>query len=560
MKPLLSELRPLMGAIAAFSFVINLLFLVPAFFTLQVFDRVISTGSHETLVVLLGGTAIALAILAALEYVRSRLQNVVGSLLDEQLSPPVVKAIVVRAARQPAGAGFDGIRDVAALRAMFSANGLVAVFDAPWVVVYVAVIWLFHSWLGMGAAFSAALMLGLAWLNDRLSRRSLETLQKEGRRASHYVESSMRNAEVLQALGMTRRLLARWRSLQDRIATMQTSASRSSVGFTVATRTVRQAIQIVMLALGAYLVLSHQATGGIMIATSILLGKAVQPVEQLVASWRVLIEARAAYGRLAELSKDFERDEPHVVMPRPEGRLTAEALSFRVAGSETQVLAGITFTLAPGEALAIVGPSAAGKSTLARLLTGVWPPSTGRVRLDGVDLATWPREELGPFIGYVPQDVELFDGTVADNIARLDQVDSEAVVAAGIRANAHEMILTLPQGYDTPVGEHGARLSPGQRQRVALARALYGNPQLVVLDEPNSNLDGAGEGALAQAMGALRTAGVTTVVVTHRPSLIAHVDKIMVLGAGRIQQFGPAAEVMKEMQKQAQALVERRAA
>jgi ATP-binding cassette subfamily C exporter for protease/lipase/ATP-binding cassette subfamily C protein EexD len=560
MKSLLSELRPLMAAIAAFSFVINLLFLVPAFFTLQVFDRVISTNSHETLLVLLAGTGVALLILLLLDYVRTRLQNVVGNLVDEQLSPPVVKAIVVRAARLTTGPRVDGIRDVAALRSMFSANGLIAVFDAPWVVVYVAVIWLFHPWLGIGAAFSALLMLALAWLNDRCSRAALENLQREGRRASHYVESSLRNAEVLQALGMTQRLLARWRGLQNQIAAVQTSASRSTVSFTVATKTVRQAIQILMLALGAYLVLSHQASAGIMIATSILLGRAVQPVEQLVGSWRVLTEARAAYGRLTELSREFERDEQRVSLPRPEGRLTAENVSFRMPGAETLVLANITFTLAPGEALAVVGPSAAGKSTLARLLTGVWAPSSGRVRLDGADLAYWPREELGPHIGYVPQDVELFDGSVADNIARLDKVDSEAVVAAGMRANAHEMILSLPQGYDTPVGEHGARLSPGQRQRVALARALYGNPQLVVLDEPNSNLDGAGEVALAQAMSALRHAGVTTVVVTHRPSLIAHVDKIMVLGAGRIQQFGPASEVMKEMQRQAQAIVERKAA
>ncbi|NNU43271.1 type I secretion system permease/ATPase [Ramlibacter montanisoli] len=297
-----------------------------------------------------------------------------------------------------------------------------------------------------------------------------------------------------------------------------------------------------------------------MIATSILLGRAVQPVEQVVGSWRVLTDARAAYARLSELAKDFDQGEQRVSMPAPEGRLTSENLSFRLPGSETMVLANITFALAPGEALAIVGPSAAGKSTLARLLTGVWAPSSGHVRLDGADMAYWPREELGPHIGYVPQDVELFDGTVADNIARLGTVDSAAVVAAAQRANAHEMILTLPQGYDTPVGEHGARLSPGQRQRVALARALYGDPQLVVLDEPNSNLDGAGEVALAQAMSALRSAGVTSVVVTHRPSLIAHVDKIMVLGAGRIQQFGPAGEVMKEMQRQSQAIVERKAA
>ncbi len=560
MKNLWTELRPLLGYIAAFSFVINLLFLVPAFFTLQVFDRVISSNSQETLVVLLAGTGVALLILLLLDYVRTRLQNVLGVLVDERLSPPVVNAIVERAARAPTGARTEGIRDVAALRTVFSANGLVAVFDAPWVVVYVAVIWMFHPWLGIGAAFSAILMLALAWLNDRVSRRALETLQNEGRRASQYVESSLRNAEVLQALGMTQRLLVRWRTLQSQIAVMQTSASRSTVAFTAGTKAVRQAIQILMLALGAYLVLSQQASAGVMIATSILLGRAVQPVEQLVGSWRLLIEARAAYGRLLELSKDFERIGPRLVMPRPVGRLTAENLSYRAAGSDTQLLSGIAFSLAPGEALAIVGPSAAGKSTLARLLTGVWAPSTGRVRLDGADVAYWPREELGPYIGYVPQDVELFDGSVADNIARLDKVDSEAVVAAATRANAHEMILGLPQGYDTPVGEHGARLSPGQRQRVALARALYGNPQLVILDEPNSNLDGAGEIALAQAMSGLRSMGVTSIVVTHRPSLIAHVDKVLVLAAGRIQQFGPAGEVMKEMQRHAQVIVGQKAA
>jgi PrtD family type I secretion system ABC transporter len=559
MKPLWALLRPLIIALAAFSFVINLLFLVPAFFSLQVFDRVISTNSLDTLMVLLLGTGVALAILLLLDYVRTRVQNLLGNLLDEHLSPPVVHAIVERSARSP-GVRIDGIRDVAALRSMFSANALIAVFDAPWVVVYVAVIWIFHPYLGIGAVLSTVLMLALAWLNDRLSRRALEDLQKEGRRASQYVENSLRNAEILQALGMTGRLLARWRALQAQIAGTQLSVGRSTVALTALSRFARQAIQVVMLALGAYLVLSQQASPGIMIATSILLGKALQPVEQLVGNWRVLIEARAAYGRLAELSQDFARDEPRLTLPRPEGRLAAENVSYRPAGVETPVLANITFQLEPGEALAIVGPSAAGKSTLARLLTGVWVPSSGRVRLDGADLSHWRREELGPHIGYVPQDVELFDGTIADNIARLDQVDSKAVVEAAMRANAHEMILGLPQGYDTPVGDHGARLSPGQRQRVALARAVYGNPQLVVLDEPNSNLDGAGEMALAQAMGELRKSGVTTVVVTHRPSLIAHVDKIMVLGNGRIQQFGPAGEVMKDMQRQAQAMVDRKAA
>ena len=553
-------MRPLLGSLGAFSFIMNLLFIVPALFMLQVFDRVIPSNSRETLLVLLAGTGVALLILFVLDCVRNRLQHLAGNILDERLSSPVVTAIVARAARAPHTVGPEGVRDVAALRAMFSANGLIALFDAPWVVVYVAVIWLCHPALGLGAATAAIVMLALAWLNDRVSRRGLENLQREGRRAAHYVETSLRNAEVLQALGMTKSLLARWRTLQDEIAAVQTRASRSGVFFTALTRFLRQAIQILMLALGAYLVLTQQASAGVMIATTVLLGRALQPVEQLVGSWRMLSDARAAYYRLKELSKDFDRGAPRVSLPQPEGRLVAEGVSFRARDSEKPILAGIAFSLTAGEALAIVGPSAAGKSTLARLLTGVWAPTTGTVRLDGADVAYWPREDLGPWIGYVPQDVELFDGTVADNIARLGAVDSEAVVAAATRAQAHELILSLPQGYDTPVGDQGLRLSPGQRQRVALARALYGNPRLVVLDEPNSNLDGAGEVALAQALTALRSNGVTSIVVTHRPSLIAHVDKILVLAAGRIQQFGPAAQVLKAMQQQAKGKGDERAA
>lgn len=560
MKILWEELRPLLRYLAAFSFFINLLFLIPAVFTLQVFDRVIPSNSQDTLIVLLFGTAVALLILLALDYVRNRLQNVVGNLVDERLSPPVVNAIVAQTARSPQGARVAAMSDVAALRNVFSANGLIAVFDAPWVVVYVLVIWAFHPVLGIGAALFSVLMLVLAWLNDVVSRRRLEVLQKETRRAAQYVETSLRNAEVLQALGMTEKLLGRWRSMQGKMAPLQTEASQSAVAFSAATRFMRQAIQILMLALGAYLVLSQQASAGIMIATTILLGRAVQPVEQLVGSWRLLADARAAYGRLQELAKDFDDQSPRLSVPRPDGQLTVDGISYRAPGSERLILSSITLGLAPGEALAVIGPSAAGKSTLARLLTGVWTPTAGTVRLDGADVAYWPREQLGPWIGYVPQDVELFDGSVADNIARLDEVDSEAVVAAAKRANAHELVLSLPEGYDTQVGEHGSRLSPGQRQRIALARALYGDPRLVILDEPNSNLDGAGEIALAQALSSLRGEGVTSVVVTHRPSLIAHVDKILVLEAGRVQQFGPAGEVMKAIQRQAQVIVGERAA
>jgi PrtD family type I secretion system ABC transporter len=556
----LAELKPLLAHQAAFSFAINLLFLVPAVFTLQVFDRVIPSNSVETLAVLLLGVGIALAILLVLDYARLRLQHLTGNIIDERLSPPVILTIVKATALAPQAVRSDAIRDVGLLRNLFSANGVTALFDAPWVVVYVAVIWLFHPLLGMGAAACAAVMLVLAWLNDWFSRGALDTLQIEALRASRYVEGSLRNAEVLQAMGMTQRLLGRWRQQQDTILALQTRATRASVAFIAITKFVRQAIQVLMMALGAYLVLTQQASAGVMIATTILLGRAVQPVEQLVGSWRTLSDARAAYGRLLDISKYFEADLERVALPRPAGRVVLDSVSFRPPQADKLLLSGVSLQLEPGEALAIIGPSAAGKSTLVRLLTGIWQPSAGKVRLDGVDVSDWPREELGPWIGYVPQDVELFDGTVAENIGRLSELDSDAVIKAAKRANAHELIVQLPQGYETPVGDQGVRLSPGQRQRIALARAMYGDIRLLILDEPNSSLDSDGEIALARALSDIRTQGVTSVVVTHRPSLIAHVDKILILEAGRVTRFGPAAEVMKGMQKLAQASLQAQAA
>jgi PrtD family type I secretion system ABC transporter len=394
-------------------------------------------------------------------------------------------------------------------------------------------------------------MVALAWLNDRFSHSSMDAVQKEGRRAAHYLEGSLRNAEVLQAMGMTERLLHRWHRLQDGIVDLQTSTSNISVVFMAITKLVRQSVQVGMMALGAWLVLSQKASPGVMIATTILLGRALQPVEQIVGSWRVLNDARAAYRRLAELSKYFAKGEERMTLPRPEGKLVVDSVTFRPPGTDKLVLMSVALQLAAGETLAIIGPSGAGKSTLARLLTGVWAPTSGKIRLDNTDISDWPRQEVGPWIGYVPQDVELFDGTIADNIARLGEPDPEAVLAAARRANAHDMILQLPLGYDTPIGDAGVRLSPGQRQRVALARAMYGDVRLLVLDEPNASLDAEGEMALAQALHSVRAEKVTAVVITHRPSLIAHADKVLVLEAGRVKLFGPADEVMKSMQKQA---------
>jgi PrtD family type I secretion system ABC transporter len=551
MKPLLQLLeRPLLF-VAGFSFVVNLLLLAPALFMLQVFDRVLTSQSQETLLVLLLGVAVALGLMAMLDYLRGRLQGVAGNLISEQLSPAVAKLMLAHTARRAGRTPSEGLRDVAALRNLFSAQGLLALFDMPWAFVYVAVIWLAHPLLGMAAAAASVLMLVLAVVNDRVTRSDIEALQKEAARATRYLEASMQNAELAQSLGMGDALIGRWRQLNAGVSALQGPTARKSVAMAALTRTTRQAVQVLLQALGAYLVITGEGTPGILVACTILLGRALAPVEQVVGSWRVLAEGRLAFSRLSELLGPAERQPERMALPAPSGRLHAQGLVFRPAQSERMILAGVSLSLEPGESLAITGPSGAGKSTLVRLLTGLWKPNAGAVRLDHVDLAQWPREALGPWIGYVPQDVELFAGTVADNIARLGDVDADKVVQAAQRAGVHELILALPEGYDTVIDTLGVMLSPGQRQRIALARALYGDPKLLVLDEPNSNLDGAGELALAEALKALR-GQVTVVVVTHRSTLVQHMDKLLVLEAGRVQHYGPAAEVMQSIKRAGQ--------
>jgi PrtD family type I secretion system ABC transporter len=538
--------RPLLH-VAGFSFFVNLLLLVPAIFMLQVYDRVLASQSGDTLLVLMLGAGIALGLLLALDYLRGRLQGAAGNIVGESLSPLVTKISIAQGARRSGRATGEGLRDVGAVRTLFSAQGLIALFDAPWVVVYVGVIWLAHPDLGIAAAVAAVLMLGLAVLNDAITRRSIERVQKAASGAQRYLEGSLANAEVAQALGMTDALIAQWRSRSDEVRALQRPVAVKSVAMAAATRTFRQLVQMLMLALGAWLVIRGEATAGVMIATTILLGRALAPVEQVVASWRALAEGRAALKRLSALLAEADAAPDRMALPAPRGQLVAQGLVYRAPQGDKLILGGVSLALEPGEVLAVIGPSAAGKSTLVRLLIGVWKPSAGTVRLDGADLSQWPREDLGPHIGYVPQDVELFAGTVAENIARLGEVDADKVVQAAQRAHAHEMILSLAEGYDTPIDPATALLSPGQRQRIALARALYGDPKLVILDEPNSNLDGAGENALAETLRDLR-GKVTVVVVTHRNTLIQHVDKMLVLDAGRVQHFGPAAEVMKAMQ------------
>ncbi|HEY8356171.1 MAG TPA: type I secretion system permease/ATPase [Ramlibacter sp.] len=552
MKSLLAYLQRPLAHLAVLSFFVNLLLLAPALFMMQVFDRVLVSRSLDTLLVLLLGMAVALTLGAVIDYTRNRLQGVVGNMVSEYLSPATASVVLAQAARRTHAPGAANLRDVNALRTVFSGQGLLAIMDVPWVVVYVAVIWLAHPWLGIASAIACAVMLGLALLNDRLTRSNIETLQAHAGKTNRYLEASVDNAEVVETLGMRHAVVDRWRRMNGTVTDLQRPTARRSVSMAAITRMFRQAVQVLLQALGAYVVITGEATPGVLVATTVLLGRARAPVEQVVGSWRVLAEGRNAFQRLSQLLSQQVAQAPRMALPAPTGQLVAESVVYRPPGSDRLLLAGVSLQLNAGESLAVVGPSGAGKSTLVRVLSGLWRPTAGVVRLDHVDLAQWDREELGPYLGYVPQDVELFAGTVAENIARLREVDSEAAVRAARRAGVHELILTLPDGYDTVIEPSGGLLSPGQRQRIALARALYGEPRLLLLDEPNSNLDGVGEQALAEALQALR-GKVTVIVVTHRGNLIQQMDKLLVLEAGKVKEFGRVADVMARLQPPAQA-------
>lgn len=544
MREFFAQFRTYFVAAAFFSLVINVLMLAPALFMLQVFDRVVSSRSVETLVMLFLLTLVALLVMAYLDAIRARLLARAAIKLEKLLGPRVLGSMLRQSARSNRAQSLHGLRDINSLRAFLTGPGIVAIFDAPWVPLFIALIFLFHPLLGAISLGGALLLLALTVLNERLSRRTIESMQTDARLAGRFVDQSLGNAEVVGALGMVDNVTQDWRERSQKVLQSQFEANQIGSFLTSTTRFLRQILQVVMLATGAWLTIEQVSTPGVMIAATIILGRALAPVESLIAGWKSLVEARGAYQRLAKVIESEPSSPDPMDLPPPKGALSVENLLFGFRGQELPIIRRISFRLAAGESLAIIGPSAAGKSTLARLLVGVWHPISGAVRLDGADIRSWPRERLGPYIGYLPQTVEIFAGTVAENIARLGQVDSEDVIRAAIRANAHEMILALPQGYDTAVGEGGMLLSAGQRQRLALARALYGNPRVVVLDEPNSNLDSRGEAALADCIRQLKAEGVTLVAITHRLPLVSAVDKVMVLMNGVIEKFGTLAEVM----------------
>jgi PrtD family type I secretion system ABC transporter len=529
-----------------FSLFFNLLQIALPLYMLQVFDRVLASRSMETLLMLTLVTFGALGVMLLLDILRGRLLLSLALRFDLAVGPDVLDRVLRETAQGATATSKGGLRDVAVLRGFLSGQGLTACFDAPWVLPYILLIFMLHPVLGMVALAGALLLYGIAWFNEIYSRRSFDSVNEQAQQATQWINGGLRNAEIIAALGMRRAVLRRWQAHNDAVLDQLAASGQGTGVITAVSRWVRQLIQIAMLGTGAWLIINQQGSPGIMIASTIILARALGPVEAMIGHWKNVLEARRSYRRLTALLGEDEASEAEG-LPTVEGRLEVENVSFAHQADGRPVLQRIAFRLAAGESLAVIGPSAAGKSTLARLLVGIWKPQAGSVRLDGMSLAEWEKESLGRHLGYLPQDVELFAGSVAENISRLDPCTLEPVMAAAQLAGAHDMILRLPKGYETEIGEGGHLLSAGQRQRIGLARALFGSPRLVVLDEPNANLDADGEQALVAAILAMKQSGITVVLVTHKVSITAGMDRMLVLQAGQVKLFGNRAEVMAQL-------------
>ncbi len=535
---------------AAFSLVINMLMLTPTIYMLQLYDRVLSSRSEETLVMM---TLIVVAIFAtqgALEWVRSqilvRVSAKLETLLNQRLFTITYKKSLYTGGQQASSQPLD---DLTSLRQFLTGNGLFAFFDAPWLPFYVSLLFVFHQFYGWLAVFAAIYLIILAIINEKITHKILAEANNLAAGSRALVNKNLKNAEVIESMGMLANIHQRWLKSSEKVLFLQAIASSRAGLIASISKTSRMLFQSLILGLGAYLAIQQEISPGLMIAGSILLGRALAPIDLMIASWKGFILARTQYARLNELLLQIPEDKEKMSLPAPKGKLVAEQAVVVPPGAKTPVIKGLSFAIEAGDSVGIIGPSGAGKSTLVRALLGIWPAANGKIRLDGADIFTWDRLELGPHIGYLPQDIELFEGTISENIARFGEVDSNQVIKAAQMSDVHELILRLPEGYDTMIGAGGGNLSGGQRQRIGLARALYGTPKLIVLDEPNSNLDDQGEKALAVAIANLKQLGTTVIVVTHRNNILSSLDKLLMLNEGQLVAYGPRNEVLAHLQK-----------
>lgn len=555
LQKVLANCRGSFISVGVFSFFINVLMLVPSIYMLQIYDRVLASGSEVTLLMLSILMLMLLVIMGALEWVRSAVLVRVSNRLEVNLAPRLFNAVFkINLFGANKKTNTQPLTDLTSLRQFLTSNGLFAFFDAPWVPIYMFVLFAFHPLLGWIALSGGVVLLCLALINEKATQKALATANKAQTEALAQTASNLRNAEVIESMGMLDRLRDQWLQLNNQSLSLQSTASHRAGVLINLSKTFRVTLQSVILGAGAYLAIRQEITPGLMIAGSILLGRALAPIDLMIGSWKGFISARQQYHRLNSLLKQVPKDKEVMSLPAPTGQLSVEQAVIAPPGSRVPVVKGVHVQIVKGDSVAMVGPSGAGKSSLARAMLGIWPCLSGKVRLDGADIFTGDRTELGQHIGYLPQDIELFDGTVGQNICRFGDADAEAIVKAAKMAGVHDMILRLPNGYDTEIGGAGGVLSGGQRQRIGLARALYGDPVLVVLDEPNSNLDQSGEMALDAAIERLTEQQTTVIIITHRPSILAKVSKMMVLNQGQMEMYGPREEILpKLMAKQAAA-------
>jgi ATP-binding cassette subfamily C protein len=530
-----------------FSLFINILAFVSPLYMLQIYDRVISSRNTMTLIALTVIAVFLVVIYAALEKIRSAILVRLGILFSNLSRMRLFDAVLKGNLLQPGRGHTQALRDLDTIREFLTGSGLISFCDAPWVPIFVVGCFILHPWYGYIATGGAVLIFCFAIANELLTRKQLKAASTSVIVASSYASATFRNAEVLHAMGMLPGLRDRWLRRQDEGLKLQAVASDRAGHLIAASKFLRVFLQIAILGTGAYLSIEQESTPGAMIAASIIMGRALAPVEMAVANWKGFIAARSAYDRILTLFGILPEEVEKLPLPAPEGHLSVENIIAVPPGAKEPVLRGISFALRPGEVLGVLGPSAAGKSSLARVLVGVWSTAHGKVRIDGAEISHWAPERLGRHIGYLPQDVELFSGSIAENIARFNELDEVEIITAARMAGVHDMVQALPAGYNTQIGEGGHALSGGQRQRIGLARALYGKPAYIILDEPNASLDADGEAALLSAIHQLRQDGSTVVLITHKTNILATVDKILVLSHGQVASFGSRDEILSKL-------------
>ncbi len=530
--------------VGIFSMIANVLMLTPTLYMLQVYGRVMKSGSELTLLMVTLFLVFFYGVMAFAEWLRSRLLVRIGVRLDEELNSQVFNSSFEAYLNRTKHNVNEAFSDLTNIRQFLTANGVIAFFDTPWTPIYIAVIFLLNPFLGWLSILFAVLQVGLTMQSHRITTREIESATESGNDSYRFVQSKLRNIEPVHAMGMVGNFRDRWFRLHDvSLAKAESSMERQHRQQAVA-KFVRYTMQSLTLGAGALMVIEGKMSAGSMIAANVLMSKALQPLDLVVATWKPFVQARTAFRRLEKLLEEFPERQPGAKHQDPLGEIRLEALSATVEGREQPILQDINVVFPAGRVVVVVGPSGSGKSTLARCLVGIWPERDGKVLIDGEPIESWDRIELGPHIGYLPQDIELFDGSIAENIARFGELDSEKVIEAAKRTGIHDMVLRFPHGYDTQIGEAGGILSGGQRQRLGLARAMYGNPEIVVLDEPNANLDDAGERSLLEAVADLRRSNKTVILITHRPSILGAADLLVVMRDGRILHCGPRNDVL----------------